>query len=101
MIATGTLNSHALRRERWAMLRVIVAVCAAILLAGCYEVDSDFIGPDEAQFIAGLAGTFDDDDGGTTEVTFLPGNEYHYRRTDPDGSVSSGTFRAVWLHSNT
>ncbi|MDA0703829.1 MAG: hypothetical protein O3A96_11435 [Proteobacteria bacterium] len=71
------------------MLRVIVAVCAAILLAGCYEVDSDFIGPDEAQFIAGLAGTF------------LPGNEYHYRRTDPDGSVSSGTFRAVWLHSNT
>ncbi|MBT6117622.1 MAG: hypothetical protein HOH66_07125 [Rhodospirillaceae bacterium] len=74
--------------------------CALVLLAGCYEVASEFIGPGEAQFVPGLAGTFDDDDGGTTEITLLPGNEYHYRETEPDGSTSSGTFRAVWLHGD-
>lgn len=100
MVATGTLTALALLRERWAPLHALLALCALILLAGCYEVQSEFIGPGEAQFIPGLAGTFDDDDGGTTEVTALPGNEYHYRRIDPDGSVSSGTFRAVRLYSD-
>lgn len=71
MIATGTLDNLILRRERWNVIRVVVAVCAAILLAGCYEIDTEFIDPGEAQFLPGLAGAFDDDDGGTTEITPL------------------------------
>jgi hypothetical protein len=96
-MATETLDALAQGRERLTWPSAFAALCALLLLAGCYEVGGEFLAPGEAQFVPGLAGTFTSDDGATTEVTLLPGNEYHYRRDYGDGDVSSGTFRAVRL----